>query len=109
MKIKSTFKVQIEDPEGKAIVEFKKPKRNQALKDEVKAENKDSKDYIKMVLDSIVSLEGISAEDGTPLSVQALKECDDEVLVSNIFWAYVTAWNGLRSMEAAEKKVSVIN
>jgi hypothetical protein len=113
MKVKSTFKVEIQDNDGsKGSIEFRKPKRNETLKKAValsSGKTKSDEDFLKdTVIPAIAALEGFQNEDGSIMSIDDLKACEDEALIATVMWAYVEGRNRLVSKEAAEKKFSAI-
>ncbi len=109
MKYRSTFKVKIRqegaDESETAIIEFRKPKRNEALKAEATAEAEGKKpDFTRDVLDLIVGVEGITDESGNPLTPDSLRNLQDAEINAAIVWGYVAALKQMASGEHNEKK-----
>lgn len=110
MKLKSTFTVELNDVDGKSKLTFTKPKINEMLKQAVgKEPEKDGKAFIKEVLGYVVEASGFHAEDGHELTLEEIRNCEDEVLTTTIIWAYIEGRNGLVSKEAVIKKISAIS
>jgi hypothetical protein len=107
MKLRSTFKVGIENEDGtKGFIEFKKPPRNRKLKKELL--KKTDFDFLRdEVVPAIVQIEGILV-DGAALTAEMIKATDDIEVAAVIEWAYVYGLKQLQSPETAEKKFSVI-
>ena len=106
MKLKNTFKVKLDGSDSSpAIIEFKRPKKNEAIKNAIKEDP--TRDFIQEILNDIVHVEGLEDEHG-PMTVEDVKNTKDEILRNQIFWANVIARQSLGGKEAAEKKVFVI-
>ena len=112
MKSRSNLRIKLTGDDGiDAVIEFKRPARNAELKKEaLKAEGKEVEpgNVVKEVLDLIVKVEGIVDEDGRALSVEEVKNTDDEVLEAAIIFGYFKARETLLSPEFSQKKFSGI-
>ena len=111
MKIRSTFKVTIASADGDAKAEFRKPKRNEMLRRE--AENKEAAktnaDYFKeTVAPALVAVENFTDDDGKALTVDDVRDCSDDVVISALCHAYVYGLKQLNERAADEKNYSAV-
>lgn len=74
-KIKKTFKVELVSPDGKAVLEFKRPLATRFLK-EVDATKSSGEQLLaewQQIAADCVSVEGMEYDDGTPVSADEIK------------------------------------
>jgi hypothetical protein len=74
MRLKSTFTVTLESPDGNATFVFKKPKANKIFA--AKTEENDVKANFYMLTEDLVSVDGLENEDGSKVKVEDLKSLD---------------------------------
>lgn len=107
MKLKSTFKVEIEDKEENvnAIFTFKKPKANKIL--ELQSDTSgDLKKQFYMLTDDLEDVQGLFHEDGKEVSIKEIKDLDLDL---NFMLALIQGYTLAafpKKEEDAEKKIS---
>lgn len=103
MKLKSTFKVEIEDKEENvnAVFTFKKPRANKIL--ELQTQESDIKKQFSFVTDDLIDLDGLFHENGDRVSIDEVKGLDLELsFMLALIHAYTLA--AFPKKEADEEK-----
>lgn len=109
MKISSTFKVVLESPDGNATFTFARAKLNDLLTFELEAAKRvqdgdkveTARANFQFIAGYLKAVEGLVHEDGTPVTVEEVR---DLALPSDVLMAIVAGYNAALSRSADPEK-----
>jgi hypothetical protein len=112
MKLRSTFKVAYENSDGTtSTVEFRKPSRNERLKQDVSGSTAgftDDEFFAKKIVPAITKLEGFTDSEDAPITPENVGQIDDVELIAVLTWAYLKGLGQMKSQENIQKKLTAV-